>query len=321
MEIGDRVLAVGAPFGLAGSVTHGIISAKGRNMNMNMYEDFVQTDAPINPGNSGGPLVNLAGQVIGINTAIKTRTGGFQGVGMAIASNLAKNVMQQLLKDGVVRRGYLGVQIRELDPGVAERLGVPEGKGVLISSTFEDTPAQKAGLKGGDVIVAIADKKVQDSRELQRLVAAMPLGQPTQVTVIRDGQSLAIPVTIEEQPEDYGLARTTVPVTPRGSPSDAVSVGKLGIEVADLTPELAEQLGYKGGTTGAVVTRVEPGSLAAQSGLRRGMLIARVDKKPASSAAAAREALDKASLEKGVLLQVTTPEGGTNFIVIRSEGG
>ncbi len=319
MEIGDRVLAVGAPFGLAGSVTHGIVSGKGRNMNMNMYEDFLQTDAAINPGNSGGPLVSLDGKVIGINTAIKTRTGGFQGVGLAIASNLAKNIMQQLQKDGVVRRGYLGVQIRELSPDVADRLGVPGRDGVLVASVFDNAPAGKAGVKDGDVITAIAGKPVRDGKELQRVVAGLPLKQPSDVTVVRDGKALVVPVTIEEQPEDYGTART-VPALPRGgSRVESVSVGKVGVEVADLTPELTEQLGYKEGAAGVVITRVEPDSLAAASGLRRGMLIQKVDKKAVGSATAVREALEKAALDKGVLLQVTAPGGGTDFVVLRSE--
>ena len=184
MEIGDRVLAVGAPFGLTGSVTHGIISAKGRNgLSMNMYEDFLQTDAAINPGNSGGPLVNLEGKVIGINSAIKTRSGGFQGVGLAIASNLAKNVMDQLLKDGVVHRGYLGVQIKDLiDTEVAGRLGLKDGQhGVLVAQVFDKSPAGKAGVQAGDVITAIAGKPIKDGRELQRIVASLPLGKPADV--------------------------------------------------------------------------------------------------------------------------------------------
>jgi len=321
MEIGDHVLAVGAPFGLAGSVTHGIISGKGRNMNMNMYEDFLQTDAAINPGNSGGPLVSLDAKVIGINTAIKTRTGGFQGVGLAIASNLAKNIMHQLQKDGVVRRGYLGVQIRDLNPDVADRLGVPGRDGIVVSAVYENTPAGKAGIKEGDVIIAIAGKPVRDGKELQRVVAGLPLRKPADVTVVRDGKSVVIPVTIDEQPDDYGVARGSVPAVPRGERTDSVKIDKIGIEVADLTADMADQFGLKEGAGGAVITRVEPGSVAALSGLRRGMLIAKVDKNPVNSASAAREALSKASLEKGVLLQVTSPDAGTNFVLLQARTG
>src|SRR5262249_25700646 len=158
MEIGDRVLAVGAPFGLMGSVTHGIVSAKGRSgLNVNMYEDFLQTDAAINPGNSGGPLINLEGKVVGINAAIKSRTGGFQGVGLAIASNLAKTVVPALLKDGVVRRPYLGMQTQDLAPEVFARLGLKEG-GVVVSEVFPGTPSSKAGLQPGDLLTHFGGK-------------------------------------------------------------------------------------------------------------------------------------------------------------------
>jgi serine protease Do len=317
MEIGDRVLAVGAPFGLTGSVTAGIVSAKGRDrMNMNLYEDFLQTDAAINPGNSGGPLVSLDGTVIGINTAIKSRTGGSQGVGFAISSNLAKNIMQQLLKDGTVHRGYLGVQIRDLEPEVAARLGVKDPNGVLVSQVFDGAPAAKAGLQPGDVVVSVGGKPVKDGRELQRVVASLPLRKPVDVTVVRDGKSQVVPVTIEEQPDDYGTARVPVRQPPRGG-SESVNLDKIGVEVADLTPEMADQFGYKEKQTGALVTQVEPGSPAQQAGLRRGMLITRVDKKSVTSAAAAREALEKGALDKGVLVQVQSPQGATDFLVLK----
>src|SRR5439155_18137227 len=171
MEIGDRVLAVGAPFGLTGSVTSGIVSAKGRSgLQMNMYEDFLQTDAAINPGNSGGPLVTLAGKVVGINSAIKSRSGGFQGVGLAVASNLAKSVAQSLRSDGVVHRGYLGVAIRDLSPEVAARLNIPKNAGVAVGEVYEHTPAAKGGLQPGDIITTIAGKQVKDGKALQETV-------------------------------------------------------------------------------------------------------------------------------------------------------
>src|SRR5262245_8374782 len=179
MEIGDRVLAVGAPFGLVGSVTSGIVSGKGRSLRVNMYEDFIQTDAAINPGNSGGPLVNLEGRVIGINAAIKTRTGGFQGVGLAISSKIVGDVMQKLLKDGVVRRGYLGVQVKDVDDSrLAERLGMRQGeKGVLVTRVFDEGPAGKAGIKDGDVITSLNGQVIADGRDLQWTVGHLPLGQ------------------------------------------------------------------------------------------------------------------------------------------------
>src|SRR5262249_53872866 len=227
MEIGDRVLAVGAPFGLAGSVTAGIGSGKGRNgFKMNMYEDLLQTDAAINPGNSGGPLVNLEGKVVGINAAIKTRTGGFQGVGLAVASNLARNVMKSLLTDGVVRRGYLGVQIRELEPEVAARLGVANQGGGLVGDVFEKAPAAKAGVQAGDVITGTTGKAIKDGHGLQTIVAGLPLNKAAELTVVRDGKALKLPVTIEEQPNDFGTARAPALRAPQREPQ-AVGVEKV----------------------------------------------------------------------------------------------
>jgi serine protease Do len=205
MEIGDHVLAVGAPFGLTGSVTHGIVSAKGRaGLNMNMYEDFLQTDAAINPGNSGGPLVNLSGEVVGINAAIKSQSGGFQGISLAIASNLAKQVVKALLTDGVVRRGYIGVQIRPLDEEQAAKMGIAKDAGVVVAEVYDSTPAAKAGLKAGDVIMQIGKTTIKDGRTLQNTIAYMPIGKAADLTIHRDGKVQSLAVTIEEQPTQFG---------------------------------------------------------------------------------------------------------------------
>ena len=318
MEIGDRVLAIGAPFGLTGSVTHGIISAKGRALHVNMYEDFLQTDAAINPGNSGGPLVNLEGKVIGIDAAIKSRSGGFQGVGMAIASNLAQNVMQQLLKNGVVHRGYLGVQIQDIaDAEAAAKLGLAKDQqGVRVSRVFPDTPGAKAGLKRGDVILKLAGKAVPDGKELQSIVARLPVGKPAEVSILRDGKPEALRVTIEEQPQDYG----TVQGPPRapGRAPQSVVIGRIGVEAVDLTPELAEDLGFKDGARGVVIVRVQRGSVAGQAGLRRGTVITKVDKKPVTSARDLSERLTAAAVQKGVLLQLESPEGGTSYVLLKA---
>jgi serine protease Do len=169
-----------------------------------MYEDFLQTDAAINPGNSGGPLVSLAGQVIGINSAIKSETGGFQGIGLAISSNLVKNVMAQLLKDGSVHRGYLGVQARALEPEVAARLGVAHGTGVVISKVTQGAPAARAGLLDGDIVIAVAGRPVKDARDLQKIIASLPAGKPVELDVLRDGSRKTLSVTIEEQPRELG---------------------------------------------------------------------------------------------------------------------
>jgi serine protease Do len=319
MEIGDRVLAVGAPFGLTGSVTSGIVSAKGRSLNLATYEDFLQTDAAINPGNSGGPLVNLEGKVVGINAAIKSRSGGWQGVGLAVSSNIAKNLVPQLLKNGVVRRGYLGVQIKDLtEPEVAERLGLRDGQhGVLVTRVFDDTPGAKAGLQNGDVITALAGKDVRDGHELQTIVARLPLGKPVEVRVLRNGQPKTIAVTIEEQPKQYGMQRVPVPSRDARVP-DGVAIEKLGVEAVDLTADLSENLGYNERTRGALLSKVDADGLSAGAGLRSGMLVTKVDKKPVASAKELRDAIASAALDKGVLLQIESPRGGTNFVVIKS---
>jgi serine protease Do len=283
---------------------------------MNMYEDFLQTDAAINPGNSGGPLVNLEGKVVGINSVIKTHSGGFQGVGLAISSNLARNIMAQLLTTGSVKRGYLGIQIKDLvDADVAGRLGVKD-QGVLVTQVFDSAPASKAGIQAGDVITMVAGKPVKDSKDLQRLVAGLPLGKPVDITVVREGKEKGLQVTVENQPEEFGNARVPVPRSPKRE-QNPTSLGKLGAEVIDLTPDMAEQLGYKEQAKGAVVSQVERGSLAEDAGLRRGMLITKVEKEPVKSATAAKEAIDKASLDKGVLLQVESPQGGTGYILLK----
>jgi serine protease Do len=207
MEVGDQVLAVGAPFGLANSVTHGIVSAKSRNLKINMYEDFLQTDAAINPGNSGGPLISLDGKVIGINSAIQSRSGGFQGVGLAVSSNLTRTIMDQLLRDGVVHRGYLGVQIREVDAGVAGKLQVKEHVGVLITKVFVDSPGAKGGLKVGDIVTTVGGKAVHEGSELQKAVLALPVGKPAEVSLMRDGEVKSTKIVVEEQPSDFGYSK------------------------------------------------------------------------------------------------------------------
>jgi serine protease Do len=317
MEIGDRVLAVGAPFGLTGTVTAGIISAKGRNgLNVNMYEDFLQTDAAINPGNSGGPLVNLEGKVVGINSAIKSRTGGFQGVGLAIASNLAKSIVKSLETEGVVHRGYLGVQVQDLSPEVAARLEIHEQGGVVVGQVFDGAPAAKAGIQEGDVITRLAGKPVKDGRDLQHIVIGLPLHKPVGVHIVRDGKARDLQVTIEEQPEEYGFNRT--PPAARSRPDrETVSLDKLGIEVQDISGEQAGQLGYKDTTAGAVITHVEPDSVAAEQGLAKGMLITKVNKQAVTSAESLREAVEKTSMEQGVLFQIQTPQG-TMYRVLKA---
>lgn len=313
MEVGDRVLAVGAPFGLEGSVTHGIVSAKSRhNLRLNQYEDFVQTDAAINPGNSGGPLVSLDGKVIGINSAIKTRSGGFQGVGLAVSSNLAKEVVGQLLKNGVVKRGYLGVSIKELDQDTATRTGVARGTGVVVTKVFADTPAAKAGLQVGDVITSIGGVAIKDANSVPRITARLPLGKETELVYVRDGKATAVSVTVIEQPEEFNPRAKTVPEKPQ-----VLKFELHGMTVADLTPAEAARFEYPKGTVGALVVGLQRGGPAAEAGVVLGRVIVKVDKTPVTNAKEFADAFAAANRERGALLTLLLPSGEMEFAVLK----
>lgn len=326
MEIGDRVLAFGAPFGLTGSVSSGIVSAKGRSGlsgQLAVYEDYIQTDAAINPGNSGGPLVSVDGKVIGINTAIKTRSGTFSGVSLAITSNVAKTMVDQLTREGVVKRGYIGVSVKPLEAEVAAQLGLKSTTGLEVVQVFDRTPAAKAGLKPGDIVSTVAGQPVNDPRDLQRIIGTMPILKPVDLTVIKDGKSKVIPVVIEQQPDTYGRnAPELVNRTPRRDENPGASVGQIGLAIADLDADLAARFGYAESKQGVVITGVEANSLAAEAKLRQGMLITKIGKKPVTTAADTKDALQKASFETGVLLQVeNSPRagGGSFYVVLKAE--
>ena len=327
MEIGDRVLAVGAPFGLTGSVTAGIVSAKGRsglNAERTVYEDYLQTDAAINPGNSGGPLINLEGKVIGINTAIKSGTGAFQGVGLAITSNLAKNITNQLIREGVVHRGYLGVSVGPVDPEVAARYGIQDKGGVEVSGVKDDGPAGKAGIREGDIITTIAGKPVKDGRELQRVVGGLPIKEPVDVGIVREGANKVVQVTIAEQPENYGIRTVRTGATPKATEEEAeeLSLDNFGMTISDLTPELAKQYGYADDAKGAIVTSVATGGTASEKGLTRGALITKIEGRAVASAVAAKEMLQKADTKRGILIHVEYPPrlgGGGASRVLKPE--
>jgi serine protease Do len=316
MEIGDRVLAVGAPFGLTGTVTHGIISSKGRSLKMNLYEDFLQTDAAINPGNSGGPLVNLEGKVIGVNSAIKSRSGGFQGIGLAISSNLGRDIVDQLLKEGVVRRGYLGVGILDVDEEIRKELHLKEARGVKVTRIYPDAPGDKGGLKPNDVIVTIAGKVIKDGRSLQMVVAGLPVGKPTDVEIIRAGKPQVLRVTVDEQPKTFGAMKPAeVPRPGRG----ALVIDKVGLTAADLTPELAEVLGYAESTRGVLVTQIARNGLAHLAGLQPGKIVVSVNSKPVTTARALSDAIANASTRAGIVLQVRGPRTAVEEITLQSD--
>ncbi|WP_456370945.1 DegQ family serine endoprotease [Thermodesulfatator atlanticus] len=266
IQVGEWVLAIGNPFGLTQTVTVGVISAKGRSgMGITDYEDFIQTDAAINPGNSGGPLVNLKGEAIGMNTAIFTRSGGYMGIGFAIPINMVKVITKQLIEKGKVVRGWLGVVIQDLNEDLAKSFGLERPEGALITEVAENSPAEKAGLKRGDIIVKYDGKPVKNVAELRTMVALTPPGTKVKIVVMRNGKPKELEVTIGTQPQ--GLSIIT---------GQDEFLKKLGLEVQPLTPDLAQQLGY-GVNEGVVITGVAPDSPAAMAGLRPGMLIEEVN--------------------------------------------
>jgi serine protease Do len=268
LEVGEWVLALGNPFGLSHTLTAGIISALGRSrIGIADYEDFIQTDAAINPGNSGGPLINLEGRVIGINTAIFSQSGGYMGIGFAIPINLVKEINNQLIEHGSVTRGYIGVTAQDLTPELVQSFGLKDAKGALVAQVIPDSPAQKAGLKQGDVIVKFNGEPVDAIVPFRNKIAMTVPGTSVELTIIREGKEKVFPVTIEKIPSAEQVASTR----PEG-------VDKLGLTVVTLTKEIADQYGYQG-EKGIMVTQVDPGSIAARAGIRPGILVQEVNHK------------------------------------------
>jgi len=256
LDVGEWVIAIGNPFGLNNTLTVGVVSAKGRtSLGINDYEDFIQTDAAINPGNSGGPLVDLDGEVVGMNTAIFTRSGGYMGVGFAIPINLAKVIANQLIAQGEITRGYLGIGIQDLTSDLAESFGIKEVKGIVVTQVYEDSPADKAGFKQGDVVVAFDGQDVADVGSLRNAVSLTPPGSKKPITIIRDGNRKTLTATIGKLTEDK-LAQA--------SGGSTESTEELGLTVQTLTPQLAQQFNTEPGE-GVVVTDVTPGSIAARA--------------------------------------------------------
>jgi serine protease Do len=293
LEVGEWVVAIGNPFGLSHTLTVGVVSAKGRtSVGINDYEDFIQTDAAINPGNSGGPLVNLDGEVVGINTAIFSRSGGYMGVGFAIPSNLAEAIANQLIERGEVTRGYLGIMIQQLTPELAESFDIDSGKGILVAQVSEDSPAEKAGLRQGDVIVEYRGEPVTDVGGFRNRVSLTAPGSTETVTVLRGGKRKTLQVTIGRLTEDKLIAQ-----------GPAQSADEIGLTVQTLTAQLAEQFDAKPGE-GVVVTEVRPGSIAAMAGIETGSVILQVNREQVGSAADFQRAVKQAASDKRVLLLV-----------------
>jgi serine protease Do len=307
LQVGDYTLAIGDPSGIGETVTMGIVSATGRGgLDIEDYEDFIQTDAAINPGNSGGALINARGELIGINTAILSGSGGGnQGIGFAIPINMARYVMDEILKHGRVTRGYLGVVIQNVTPALAKAFDVPQVSGVLVSDVEKNGPGAQAGLERGDIILAVDGQPVDNVNNLRLRIAQTMPGTTVHLKILRSGQEREVAVKLGELPEKASQAAPGQP-----------GAGSLmqGVQVQTLTADIAQQLGISPATKGVVVTSVDPGSAAAAAGLQRGDVIEQVNRQPVGSAREYERAVNQAGKQPVVLL--VNRGGTTSFIVV-----
>lgn len=275
LQVGEFVLAFGNPYGFSHTVTMGIVSAVGRaNVGIADYEDLIQTDAAINPGNSGGPLVNIKGELIGINTAIFSRTGGYQGIGFAIPSNMAESVMKQLVKGGKVTRGWLGVTIQSITPDLAKEFGLKNGKGAVVNDILKGSPAEKAGLKRGDVILEVDGKTVNDAESLRNIVAQREIGSHITIKIIREGKPISLTAKVSELPME--MQETSIEKSEKEMDEENVFAG---FTVIALSHEIAKQLGLSRDEKGVVIIKVEPDSPAEEAGLKKGDVIQEINKR------------------------------------------
>lgn len=310
-RVGQWVMAFGSPFGLHQTVTAGIISATGRDsVGIAEYEDFLQSDAAINPGNSGGPLVNLRGEVIGINTAIASRSGGYMGIGFAIPVNMASEIRDELIANGEVQRGRLGILIQEMTPELAESFNFDSTRGALIGDVMKDGPADKAGLKAGDIVTQFGDSTIHSVTQLRNLVASTQPGSNVDVTVFRNGTSQTIKVEVGELLNDSTAATTS-------RPQQATEVA--GLNVKTLTEDLRRQIGASQDIEGVVVTAVQPNSLAYERGLRPGDVIMEINSQSVTSAEDFEEQVNDESLAEGIRLSVAR-QGTRRFVFLKTNG-
>ncbi|MEX0806125.1 MAG: DegQ family serine endoprotease [Candidatus Binatia bacterium] len=303
LRVGEWVVAMGSPFGLDNTLTAGVVSAKGRQIGAGPYDNFIQTDASINPGNSGGPLVNLRGEVVGINTAIFSRSGGNLGIGFAIPINLAKEILPELIKSGKVSRGWLGVTIQRMTPEIAESMGLEKTHGALVANVMQGSPADHAGIKTGDVIVEYDGQKIEDSSQLPLLVARTPVGKSVKTTVLRDKKQTPLTIKVGELKDEEVVA-------------SAPQQGKLGLTVQNITPPIAESLGLKR-AEGVVITSVEAQSAAAEAGLRRGDVVLEVNRKNIANAGDYEKAIDAAKPGSNVLFLIRRGDNNL-FLALRA---
>lgn len=309
VEVGDVVLAIGNPFGVGQTVTKGIVSATGRTgMGIEQYEDFIQTDAAINPGNSGGALVDIDGRLIGINTAIMSRSGGSQGVGFAVPSDIARDVMQNLVAYGHVTRGYLGVGIQNVTPDLAGEFDLKEATGALVTEVTPDSPAAKAGFQDGDIVLKFDGKKVVNSSHLQLAVADTKPGTTVPVEVLRNGSRKTLKATVEQLPGTEQLAKND---SDNGKDTGSLN----GVGVADLDPQVRREFNIPKNVTGAVITQVDPSSASADAGLKPGDVIEDINHHAVKNADQAVSLTEKSTPDKRTLLRIWA-DGGSHYVVV-----
>ncbi|NIX76461.1 DegQ family serine endoprotease [Microvirga sp. c23x22] len=314
---GDWVLAIGNPFGLGGSVTAGIISARGRNIDSGPYDNYIQTDAAINKGNSGGPLFNMNGEVIGINTAILSPTGGSVGIGFAVPASSAVPVIDQLRQFGETRRGWLGVRIQNVDDATAEALNLGSARGALIAGIDDKGPAKPAGLQVGDVITRFDGKDVKDSRDLPRIVASTPVGKAVEVTIVRKGAEMKKQVTLGRLEDGEKQANAQQPSTE----TPTATRQALGLNLSGITDDLRRRYNLKDDAKGVVITRVDPNSSAADKRIQAGEVIVEINQEPVSSPADVTKKIDalKSQGRKSALLLVANAQGEVRFVALSIE--
>jgi serine protease Do len=312
-RVGDWVLAIGNPFGLGGTVTAGIVSARGRDIQEGPYDDFIQTDAAINRGNSGGPLFNMAGQVIGINTAIYSPSGGSIGIGFSIPSDEARNVVDQLRRYGRPRRGWLGVRIQQVTPDIAESLGLhePEGapSGALVAGVNPNGPADHAHIQNGDIILSFDGQALREMRTLPRVVAETPIDKSVPVEIWRAGKRQIVQVVVAEMPDDQKQADATKPRSPAANPS--VDFSSFGMKLSPITDATRQKYKIDAQQKGIVITDVSPDGTAADHGLKPGDVVVEVAQAPVATPADMQKRIDEArtNSRKSVLLLVQSADG------------
>jgi serine protease Do len=316
-RVGDWVMAIGNPLGLGGTVTAGIISARGRDIRSGPYDDYIQTDAPINRGNSGGPLFNLDGEIIGINTAILSPSGASIGIGFAIPSNLAKGVIEQIKEFGTTRRGWLGVQIQTVDDAIAESLGLDEPRGALVAGVIKDSPAEAADFKTGDVILKFDGVKVPESRKLPRIVADTSVGKSVAVVVWREGKRVKLSVKLGEL-EKVDQASFTTSRGGSKSKERTESLDELGLTVAPLTKEMAKRFEVNRDVEGVMITKVARDSSARDKGLRPGNIIVEVNQQKVSSPAEVAAQIEEAKkADRRSVLLLVDQDGDLRFVALK----